>query len=373
MGILEQLLAIARVTFAESIRQPVVAVVGIAGVLILILGNALFAFTLEDDQRMLVEIGLSSIFVMGLLLAGLLATSVLTREIENRTVLTVISKPVPRVVLLLGKYLGVLAAIVLAYGFLTATFMLVVRHGTMPTVATPYQAPVITFGLAAALLAGGFAVFANFFWGWSFGATLVGVGTPLLLLAFAMALPFRADWSVPPTVPPPPPVPGARVESLGWLVGKNLNWEVWKAAAAGGLALSVLTAIAVALSARLGLVLTMVGTVAVFAVGMLSEWVLARRLAALDALFARTGGAGHWWDGDHITWWTCRSLQAVIPDFQLFFLADAVNQRKTITFLARTEGGDLSWYGAGLVAYAVVLIAMALGLGTILFQRREVG
>jgi ABC-type transport system involved in multi-copper enzyme maturation permease subunit len=87
---LEQLLAIIRNTFFESIRQPVVLVVLLVATLLLIISNPLAAFTMEDDQRMLVDIGLATIFVAGALLAALVATGVLTREIENKTALTVI-------------------------------------------------------------------------------------------------------------------------------------------------------------------------------------------------------------------------------------------------------------------------------------------
>ncbi|MBM4112833.1 MAG: hypothetical protein FJ253_05580 [Phycisphaerae bacterium] len=372
MGILEQLLAIARVTFSESIRQPVVAVVALTGVIILVLSNPLTTFTLEDDQRMLVEVGMSTTFLAGLLLAVLLATSVLTREIENRTVLTVVSKPVDRPVLLLGKFLGVLGAILASYAFLACVFMLVVRHGVMPTVTTPYQMPVLIFGIGAALLAIGFAGFANYFYGWSFGATTVLTGIPLLLLAFLAALPFKHDFSVLPLHPPPSNVPGYTPDDLGRFVLKNLNLELWKAIALAGVGLTVLTAFAVAISTRLGLVLTLVTTIGVFVMGLLSDWVFARRIASLDKAIA-ANPAGVWWDADHLTWGLCKFAQAIIPNFQTFWLVDAVNQKKPIVFFASQGDAETQAYGLMVLGYGALMTAMALALGTLLFQRREVG
>lgn len=371
MGIIEQLLAIARVTFSESIRQPVVAVVALAGVILLILANPLTTFTLEDDQRMLIEVGMSTIFLAGLLLSALLATGVLTREIENRTVLTVVSKPVERPVLLLGKYLGVLAAILISYAFLACVFMLVVRHGVMPTVATPYQAPVLLFGIGAGLVALAFAIFTNFFYGWSFGATFVSVGAPLLLLAFLATAPFKHDFSMLPLNPPPSEVPGYTPDALAPFVLRNLNLELWKAIGFAGLALAVLTSIAVAISTRLGLVLTLIATIGVFVLGLLSDWIFARRIVVLEKAIA-SADASHWWDFDHLSWGLFKSLQAITPNFQLFWLVDAVNQKKPIVLM---HGADGVWVGYGLTvfAYGMVLIIAALALGTILFQRREVG
>jgi len=373
MGIIEQLLAIAKVTFSESIRQPVVAVVALAGVIILILSNPLTTFTLEDDQRMLIEVGMSTIMLAGLLLAALLATSVLTREIDNRTVLTVVSKPVERPVLLLGKFLGVLGAILISYGFLACVFMLVVRHGVMPTVVTPYQQPVLFFGIGAFALAAGFALFANFFYGWSFGATMVVAGAPLLFVAFMGTLPFKADFSVLPLNPPPSDIPGYTPDDLGHFVWKNLNLELWKAIFFAGVGLTVLTAIAVALSTRLGLVLTLVATVGIFVMGLLSDWVFARRIARLDAIFAANPDAGRWWDADHMTWAACKTAQAVIPNFQTFWLVDAVNQKKPIVILGSLDDGGVQAYGLTVLAYGAIMTIMALALGTLLFQRREVG
>lgn len=370
MGIIEQLLAIARVTLLESIRQPVVAIVAVAGVIILILANPLTTFTMEDDQRMLIEVGMSTIFIGGLLLAALLATGVMTREIENRTVLTVVSKPVERPVLLAGKFLGVLVAILASYAFLACVFMLVIRHGVMPTVATPYQAPVLLFGISACLLAGGFALFANFFYGWSFGATFVLTGTPLLFAAFLATLPFNHDFSMLPVNPPPSTIPGYTPDDLASFIWRNLNLELWKAIFFAGVGLTVLTAIAVSLSTRLSLVLTLIATIGVFVLGLLSDWIFARRIAAIEKIIAADPGS--WWDANHLTWAFCKAAQAVIPNFQLFWLVDAVNQKKTIVMFGDLDG-ETQAYGAMVLAYGAVMTVAALGLGAILFQRREVG
>ena len=62
---------------------------------------------------MLIDIGMATVFVAGGLLAAFVATGVLTREIENKTALTVISKPVGRPLFVLGKFLGVAGALIL--------------------------------------------------------------------------------------------------------------------------------------------------------------------------------------------------------------------------------------------------------------------
>jgi hypothetical protein len=64
-----------------------------------------------------------------------------------------------------------------------------------------------------------------------------------------------------------------------------------------------------------------------------------------------------------LEWGFYKVMQSVIPNFQLFWLSDALTQKKNIGFE----------YIATAVPYGFVLIVMALALGTFLFQRREVG
>ena len=97
---------IARNGFLESIRQPIYIVVLLGGILAMVLNVNLAAFSLGQDDKLLVDLGLSTLFITGLLLAAFTATSVLSKEIENKTVLTVVSKPVARPTLIVGKYLG---------------------------------------------------------------------------------------------------------------------------------------------------------------------------------------------------------------------------------------------------------------------------
>ena len=145
------LVTIARNAFLESIRQPIHAVLICAALLALVLNVNLAGYTLEDDNKLLVDLGLSTLFLSGLLMAAFTATSVLSREIENKTVLTVVSKPVPRPQVVVGKFLGVAAAIATAYWLLAAVFLLTVRHRVQSSVREEdiFDPPVVTFGLLA--------------------------------------------------------------------------------------------------------------------------------------------------------------------------------------------------------------------------------
>jgi len=257
---IEQTLAIVRNTFFESIRQPIVAVLLVVATLMLIIGNVTATFTMSDDQKMLIDVGLATVFLFGALLAAFIATNVLTREIDNKTVLTVVSKPVSRPIFVLGKYLGVAAAILVASLYMSFVFMLVEHHGVMQTVRDPYHLPVIVFGLTAGAIALVVSVWCNYFYGKVFSSTLVVTATPLAALAYVLSLLFEPDF--------------ARAN-----VAEAFNANLWTAIAALIIANLVLTGVALAASTRLGQIMTIVVTVGIFVTGMLSDWLFADQMA----------------------------------------------------------------------------------------------
>jgi hypothetical protein len=347
---LEQFFAIARNTFAESIRQPIILVVAVIATVLIILSNPLAAYTLEDDQRMFVDIGLSTIFMSSTIVAAFIATNVLSREIENRTVLTVISKPVSRPVFVLGKYAGVVVSVTLVVVYLGLVFMLVELHGVLKTVRTPIHQPVLLFGSLAAILGIGGATWANYFYGKSFTSTALTLLTPAALVAYVLALLFGPEWTT-----------NTRTEIFGG-VDPAFRGQLWTAIGMMSLAVMILAAVAVAASTRLGQLLTLCVTVGVFLLGLLSDWFFARRLRDLGALLD-SAPAGTATMADRSQYYLFDALYSLVPNFQVFWLADAINQDRSIPFdyVART------------VPYGLLMIAAALAIAVSLFQRREVG
>ena len=345
MAVFEQLLAISRNTFFESIRQPVLLVVLIVSTILVVLSNPLSAFTLQDDQRMFVDIGLSTIFMGGAILSAFVASNVLTREIDNRTVLTVVSKPVSRPVFVIGKYLGVAAAQLLVMIFLALVFMMVEIHGVQQTVTTPYHLPVIILGFGAMILAVAGGVWCNFFYGYVFSSTFISIGTPLLVIAYGLCLLLGPDFT---------PVP----------ISEQFKGNLWIAVTVLFLGEMVLTAIALAASTRLGQVLTLVTTLGFFILGLLSDWLIARRIARLDEISAAMLEAGGEIGLDiQSQYWALKSAYAIVPNFQVFWLADAITQDASIPL------GYLAWT----IPYGLTLVLVALAVAVMLFQRREVG
>ena len=379
---LDQLLAITRNTFFESIRQPIALVIVLIAALAILLCNPLSNFTMENDQRMYIDMGLATIFLSGTLLAAFIATNVLTREIENRTALTVISKPVGRPVFIIGKFLGVAGAIGIATLNMSLVFMLVELHQVRQRVLDPYHGPVLVFGMGAGMLAVVAAIWANYFYSKVFASSLICISTPLLLLAYLLSLMFNHDFEV---------------QSMAL----QFKPQLWLALLALLMAILVLSAIAIAISTRAGQVLTLVLTLAVFVGGMLSDHFIGRHLAALESVWTeRAINEGSFTEvevvpkveltkgrlqeslrkptlvkvptvaltsmsqgSELMQYGSLRAAYSILPNFQVLWLSDALTQEHKIpaAYMMRAL-----FYGLG---YIVIALAAA----TILFQRREVG
>ncbi|MDX9911287.1 MAG: ABC transporter permease subunit [Phycisphaerales bacterium] len=274
-----QTATIARNTFVESIRQPFYPIViALSGILQLFnTWSAAFSMgwtetgEFSGDNKLLLDIGLSTVFVLGMLLAAFVATAVLSREIERKTVLTVVSKPISRAAVVLGKFLGAAGSIVWATLLMVLFLMMGLRHGVMSTAADTLDMPVILFSLTAIGLSLAVGIAGNFFYGWSFPQTVSILLLPLMLVAYALVLALSKKWAW---------------QSLA----TDFKPQAMLACLSMLLAILVLTAVATAASTRLGQVMTIVVCAGVFMVGLLSNYFIGRS-ALENTPVARVGAA----------------------------------------------------------------------------------
>ncbi len=98
---------IATATAKEAIRQPVFFVLALLAGSWLIFSIFLAYFTFGEDIKMYKDTGLTTISFAGLLLALLTASSTVAEEIEGKTAITLLSKPINRRQFIVGKFLGI--------------------------------------------------------------------------------------------------------------------------------------------------------------------------------------------------------------------------------------------------------------------------
>jgi hypothetical protein len=262
-----QMLAIARNAFVESVRQPIYfLLIFLCGILQIfnVWGTAYsMGYTesgeVSGDDKLLLDIGLATVFVCGMLLAAFIATAVISREIENKTVLTVVSKPISRPTVVLGKFVGVSGAMLIAVGTMALFLLMGIRHGVMSTAADEPDQPVLLFTFLAVGLALGIAIWCNFFYGWVFTQTATILLFPLMLLAWLGVLVIGKEWKI--------------QEFM-----HDLKPQILMACVAMLAAQLVMTAVAVAASARLGQVMTIVVCAGIFVFGLLSNYLIGRHV-----------------------------------------------------------------------------------------------
>ena len=101
---------IARATTKEAIRQPVFLLLLAFALIILVVNVFLPFFSLGDDIKMLKDCGLMTILFSGLLLAVWTSSTSIASEIEGKTTMTLLSKPINRRQFVIGKYFGIVQA-----------------------------------------------------------------------------------------------------------------------------------------------------------------------------------------------------------------------------------------------------------------------
>jgi ABC-type transport system involved in multi-copper enzyme maturation permease subunit len=107
-------LVILRHTFIESIIQPIyLLLLGLGATMLIVFGLLPF-FTLGEDTVMFKAVALDMVLLISLIVTLFATSKSIYDEIEDRTMLTLMSKPVGRWEVLVGKYLGIIAAGLLA-------------------------------------------------------------------------------------------------------------------------------------------------------------------------------------------------------------------------------------------------------------------
>jgi ABC-type transport system involved in multi-copper enzyme maturation permease subunit len=117
---------IARATTKEAIRQPLFLLLLLVSALVLIVNTVIPFFTFEDEVKMLSECGLATLLIAGAFLAVWTAGTSITSEIEGKTAMTLLSKPIDRRQFILGKYIGIVQAVIWLFLILSALFAVLI-------------------------------------------------------------------------------------------------------------------------------------------------------------------------------------------------------------------------------------------------------
>lgn len=124
---MKNIFVIASNTFREAIRDKILyAMLGFAVIFILI--DLFMARVALGDLAMIRSFGLAGIYLFGLIITIFLGASIVYKEIERKTLYFVLSKPVSRFDVIMGKFLGLSAAVVLTTLLMAAVYLGVIAY-----------------------------------------------------------------------------------------------------------------------------------------------------------------------------------------------------------------------------------------------------
>lgn len=318
---MRQFVTIALNAFMELVRQPVFLLLMTSSATFEIFLATPFYFAFGDEPKLVKNSVLAVMLLSGLLGAVLSASASLAREIRSGTALAVLSKPVGRTQFLLAKYAGLAMALtVLTYVntvvALMASRMAFDAYGSTDIVALG----IFAGSVALAYLVGGFS---NFFLRRPFASDAVfGLLVTITVGAFIM-FQFTSQMET--------------LQTMG-----QVDWRIVPAAMLTLFALWGLAALALACSTRLEMIPTLSICTGLFLLGLMSQY-----------LFGEKAKQGSWW---------ASALYAVTPNWQIFWIGDALETGKT----------DYYWGYVGMgFGYTVFYVGAVLALAVALFEDRE--
>ena len=123
-----RLFAVALSTYKSEIAQPLFTLIVVIGVIALI-GFVWIPYnTFGEDIKMLKDAGLTLILILSIILALWSASTSVADEIEGRTALTVLSKPLTRRAFVIGKFSGIVWMLALVYIIFGVVFIAAVSY-----------------------------------------------------------------------------------------------------------------------------------------------------------------------------------------------------------------------------------------------------
>lgn len=125
---------LAAATYGDVTRRPLYYIVLLCLAFMIFLSQYITLFSFYQEMNLVREMGMATITFFGFLLIVLLAGTVVTSELEDRTAVTLLSKPVSRTAFLLGKYFGLLLSIAPGMVVLAGILFLTLWLMAMPAV-----------------------------------------------------------------------------------------------------------------------------------------------------------------------------------------------------------------------------------------------
>jgi len=170
--------AIAANSFREVIRDRILYFIGFFALLMAFAWRLLPEIAVGTHQKIFLDLGLAAIGLLGVIVAIFVGTGLINQEIDKRTILVLIPKPLSRAEFILGKHLGLSGVLAVMLGVMLVIYLLMLLGMKVSFQALPLIVSVFYLGLELILIAAvaiAFGVFTS-----SILATLMTFGVYLM-------------------------------------------------------------------------------------------------------------------------------------------------------------------------------------------------
>jgi ABC-type transport system involved in multi-copper enzyme maturation permease subunit len=122
VGALQRIRTLAANTLLEAIRSKILFTLLFFALVMIASGLLVGTLSYADGDRIVQDVGLASIRLFGTAIAIFLGVGLIFKEVERRTIYTILSKPTSRTEFLLGKYCGLVITVWLQVVLMAAAF-----------------------------------------------------------------------------------------------------------------------------------------------------------------------------------------------------------------------------------------------------------
>jgi Cu-processing system permease protein len=207
---MRHLLAISLVTVREVLRRKLQVNLLFFGLALVGTSHLVGGLTLGEGYRILADLGLSAMQLIGFLVAVFVGSNLITGDMERRVLHPILAKPISRSGYLLGRYLGLAIVLILNLAVMAALFalVLVVNAGNFQPLGRAFFEAIALQGIQFLVVGAVAMLFSSFT-----SPTLAAVFTLAVAVSGLMTGELRALWKG----------PGTWIPRLLWYLLPNLS------------------------------------------------------------------------------------------------------------------------------------------------------
>ncbi len=140
--------------FRESVRDKVFYNLVLFAVLLMGASYLIGQLTAGQDIKIIKDLGLAATSIFGLFIAVFIGIGLVSKEVERRSIYSLLSKPIDRYQLVLGKFFGLTLTLAVNLAIMTVALYIVLAYmswGESPMVRAAWDAPALDPALLQAL------------------------------------------------------------------------------------------------------------------------------------------------------------------------------------------------------------------------------